>query len=165
MGTLSIATGWIEPRICAINIHRKEESKRDAEEGVKETDLIFLTRTNSSIFHSDDCCYGFDCDGDLEFRFIWNSFATIIYFCLQHTTKIRLHPIHLCRCYLYLHKNWGHVFQIALKIVRGVCTCSLDGIQTRVSTGQSFHVNEERYDAFPYKVIGRNVHEGKLLVR
>jgi hypothetical protein len=37
------------------------------EEGAKETALIFLTRTYSSIFHSDGCCYGFDCDGDLEF--------------------------------------------------------------------------------------------------
>jgi hypothetical protein len=56
------------------------------------------------------------------------------------------------------------MFQIAMKIVRGLCTCSRDGIQARVSGGKSIHVNEERYDAFPYKVIGRNMLEGKLLV-
>jgi len=57
------------------------------------------------------------------------------------------------------------MFQIAVKIVRGLCTCNRDGIQVRVSRGQNIHVNEERYDAFPYKVIGRNILEGKLLDR
>jgi hypothetical protein len=61
-----VNTAWI----CAINIHWKEEGKRELEEGLKENALKFLTRTYSSIFHSDDYCYGFDCDGDLEFRFI-----------------------------------------------------------------------------------------------
>jgi hypothetical protein len=57
------------------------------------------------------------------------------------------------------------MFQIAMKIVHGLCTCSRDGIKARVSRGEKIHVNEERYDAFPYKIIGRNILEGKLFIR
>jgi hypothetical protein len=57
------------------------------------------------------------------------------------------------------------MFQIAQKIVRGFYTFSRDRLQARVSTGQSICRIEERYDAFPYKVIDRNMLEGKLLVR
>jgi hypothetical protein len=57
------------------------------------------------------------------------------------------------------------MFQIAMKIVRVLCTFSRDGIKALVSRGENIHVNEEGYDAFPYKIIGRNMLEGKLFVR
>jgi hypothetical protein len=55
------------------------------------------------------------------------------------------------------------MFQIAQKGVRGFYTCSRNGLQARVSRGKIIRLNEEKYDAFPYKAIGTITFEGNIV--